>query len=180
MLTPIDIETVQFKKVALGYAPDGVDEFLNRVIVEFENLYKENSSLKDKIKVQEESIKYYQSLEETLKNSIVLAEKTAAAAKKNANDSANNIVKRAHIIAEEIIQKAKNDCIELEAKANETRSRYSLLSANIKNMINSELEYLAKTEEMLNKNSFKGSEEAAAAIDREGHNNEKEKKVNNK
>lgn len=37
MMTPVDIETADFKKVALGYSCDEVDTFLDKVIVEFEN-----------------------------------------------------------------------------------------------------------------------------------------------
>ena len=38
MMTPVDIETADFKKVALGYSCDEVDTFLDKVIVEFEKL----------------------------------------------------------------------------------------------------------------------------------------------
>ena len=49
MLTPVDIETVEFKKATFGYSREDVDTFLDRVIVEFEKLYKDNAKLQDKI-----------------------------------------------------------------------------------------------------------------------------------
>ena len=33
MMTPVDIETADFRKVALGYSCDEVDTFLDKVIV---------------------------------------------------------------------------------------------------------------------------------------------------
>ena len=76
MMTPVDIETADFKKVALGYSCDEVDTFLDKVIVEFEKLFKENAKLQDKVTTTEEALKYYKDLEDTIRNSIVRAEKT--------------------------------------------------------------------------------------------------------
>lgn len=75
MMTPVDIETADFKKVALGYSCDEVDTFLDKVIVEFERLFKENAKLQDKVTTTEEALKYYKDLEDTIRNSIVRAEK---------------------------------------------------------------------------------------------------------
>lgn len=41
-LTPMDIETVEFKKTPFkGYSAEEVDLFLDKVIMEFERIYKE-------------------------------------------------------------------------------------------------------------------------------------------
>ncbi|MCC8097891.1 MAG: DivIVA domain-containing protein [Eubacterium sp.] len=150
MLTPIDIETVEFKKVALGYAPEGVDEFLNNVIIEFERLYKDNSSLKEQVKQLEETIEYYKGLEESIKSSIVLAEKTAAEAKKNASEQADAIIKQAQLKADEILVDIKSEKYKLESAVMELKSRYTILTSGIKGLINAEYEYIEKSEALLN------------------------------
>lgn len=151
MLTPIDIETVEFKKVALGYAPDAVDEFLNKVIEEFERLYKENSSLKDRLKNSEETIKHYKSLEDSIKNSIVLAEKASSAAKRTAAEQAANILKAAQIKADETIIAAAGEKARLESAVAELKGRYVILSSGIKGLIETELEYIEKSRDFLDK-----------------------------
>ncbi len=146
MLTPVDIETVDFKKVALGYSQDEVDEFLDKVIVEFEVLYKENVKLNDRVEVLEEGIKHYKELEETLKNSIVLAEKTAVETKNNANQSAEQIIKEAELKAAEILQDANKKLYELEYKVLGMKNRYDIFKAKLKLLLNTEAEILENSE----------------------------------
>lgn len=70
-LTPMDIETVEFKKTPFkGYSSEEVDLFLDKVIMEFEKLYKDNAKLQDKLDARDEVIKHYKELEETIKSSI--------------------------------------------------------------------------------------------------------------
>ena len=56
MITPLDIQNKEFKKVMRGYKESEVDEFLDKVIVDYEKLYKENIELKDKIALLNEQI----------------------------------------------------------------------------------------------------------------------------
>ncbi|MCD8216271.1 MAG: DivIVA domain-containing protein [Clostridiales bacterium] len=150
MLTPIDIETVEFKKVALGYAPEGVDEFLNKVIVEFESLYRDNAALKDRIKNLEESINYYSSLEESIKSAIVIADKAAAETKQNAADQAESIIKKAQLKADEILLDVNKEKYKLETAVADLKSRYAILSSGIKGLIKTELDYIEQSEKLLN------------------------------
>ena len=46
MLTPLDIQNKEFKRVFSGYSMQEVDEFLNLVIDGYEKLYKENMDCK--------------------------------------------------------------------------------------------------------------------------------------
>ena len=45
-LTPMDISNKEFKKGFRGYDSDEVDEFINEIIDNYEELFKENSRLK--------------------------------------------------------------------------------------------------------------------------------------
>ena len=49
MITPMDIENKEFKKGFRGYNEEEVDEFLDIVKEDFENLYRENLDLKEKL-----------------------------------------------------------------------------------------------------------------------------------
>ena len=71
MLTPIDIENKDFKKSLRGYKEDDVDEFLDIVKEDFETLYRENLDLKEKIKLYQEQVSRYKSIEETLNKTLL-------------------------------------------------------------------------------------------------------------
>ena len=45
-LTPMDINNKEFKKGIRGYSVEEVDEFLDEVVENYEEVYKENSRLK--------------------------------------------------------------------------------------------------------------------------------------
>ena len=57
MITPADIEYKQFSKAVRGYNEDEVDSFLDLIIVDMENLIRENKKLKgdlERVKAQAE------------------------------------------------------------------------------------------------------------------------------
>ncbi|MFR3500102.1 MAG: DivIVA domain-containing protein, partial [Paraclostridium bifermentans] len=60
MLTPVDIENKEFKKGIRGYREDEVDEFLDLVKEDFENVYRENLELKDKIRMYQEQVSKFE------------------------------------------------------------------------------------------------------------------------
>ncbi len=152
MLTPLDIETVEFKKVALGYSTDEVNSFLDKVILDFELLYKENAKLSDKVSVLEEGLEYYKKLEETLKNSIVLAEKTAADAKYSANQTSEQIIKEAQLKATEILQDSNKKLYQLEYETLRMKSKYDSIRAKIRLLLKTEMDILESSEAEFEKN----------------------------
>ena len=60
MITPNDIATKDFKKVAVGYSPEEVDTFLDDIYEDYEKLYKE--SQKEKSKTEDSGYVYGPSL----------------------------------------------------------------------------------------------------------------------
>ena len=75
MLTPIDIQNREIKSKMGGYDKKDVDDFLEEIRGSYEELYKENQSLKEKISSLSEGIQYYKKMESTLQKALVLAEK---------------------------------------------------------------------------------------------------------
>ena len=64
MLTPLDIENKRFSKQMMnGYSVEEVDEFLDQLTLDYQTLYRENSSLKEKINDMEASINHYKTIE---------------------------------------------------------------------------------------------------------------------
>ena len=59
VITSMDINNKEFKKSLRGYDCDEVDEFLDKVSEDYEILYRDNSSLKEKLELLEEKLKHY-------------------------------------------------------------------------------------------------------------------------
>ncbi len=71
MLTPTEIENKMFKKVSFGgYSIDEVEEFLEKIILDYEVLYKENVELKNKCDTMNESLEYFKSIEEGINQTV--------------------------------------------------------------------------------------------------------------
>ncbi|ONI45331.1 hypothetical protein AN641_00660 [Candidatus Epulonipiscioides gigas] len=92
MLQIEDITKKEFKKTTLnrGYSIEDVDLFMMEIINSMENITAENRELKEQNSNLTQAIQYYKSMEQTIQNALVLAEKTAADTKRDAEEIANN------------------------------------------------------------------------------------------
>ncbi|HEX3045450.1 MAG TPA: DivIVA domain-containing protein [Bacillota bacterium] len=109
MLTPVDLETTVFKRGFRGYNAREVQEFMENFSHDYEQLYRENLDLKEKLEESEKKIHQYQLIEDSLRNAMVLAEETAEEAKAAARQKAEQIVREAELNAEAIKMKARED-----------------------------------------------------------------------
>jgi len=147
MLTPLDIENQKFKKIVWGYSSEEVDEFLDKVIESYETIYKENIELKDKIGVLNEGIQHYKAIEETLKNTLMVAQTTSDDIKKNAYGKAENIIKEAEIRAERIIGEANQQATKARYECEEQKKEYNVFRAKMESQLLSQLEIMRKAVE---------------------------------
>ncbi len=140
MLTPIDIENKEFAKAFRGYDIDEVEEFLHVLVADYEKLYRENASLKDKNAMLQETIGSYRGMEETMQNAIMAAQKSAEDIKRNAYNRAENITREAQTRANEsiasadrTIQELENSYLALQGEVDTYRARMrSILETNLK------------------------------------------------
>lgn len=99
MLTPVDIQNKVFEKKLKGYDCDAVDDFLDIVIQDFEALCKENSALKQKNEILNDTVNRYKEIEDTMHRSLDVARQSAQDIKNNANIEAQAIINRAKLDA---------------------------------------------------------------------------------
>lgn len=130
VFTPLDIHNKEFRRVFRGYSEEEVDDFLDKIGKEYENLYKENLELKDHLDRKEDNIVKYKDLEETLKNTLVVAQQTAQDIKTNSQKEAELILERAknqseamcaeaQREAERLVYQAKNQALDITTEAKE-------------------------------------------------------------
>ena len=119
MLTPMDIHNKDFKRSFRGYNEDEIDDFLDKVVNDYEKLFRENDRLKEDLARAQKDNEQYQQLEQNLKDTLLVAQKTAeevtSNARKNAEETRENTAKEcanklqeAEMKAEKIIEDAKN------------------------------------------------------------------------
>src|SRR5688572_4423055 len=77
MLTPLDLEIMVCRRGLRGYRTREVQEFMKRITVDYERLYKENLDLKEKVEELEERLNAYRQMEKTLNDTLYLAQETA-------------------------------------------------------------------------------------------------------
>ncbi|MGJ0848666.1 cell division initiation protein [Tissierella praeacuta DSM 18095] len=109
MITPLDIQSKQFKRSLMGYNTKEVDDYLDAINDNYEMLYRENIELKDKIGVLTDQIRQYNNLEETLKSTLVIAQSTADDVTSSARKKAELIIEDAELQAKNRIDEAKNE-----------------------------------------------------------------------
>ena len=90
MITPLDIENKKFSKQMMnGYNVDEVDDFLDDLTLDYSKNYKELTELRDKVAELNNSLEHYKTIEETLQNTLLMAQTTAEDVKKVARQQAD-------------------------------------------------------------------------------------------
>ncbi len=109
MITPLDIQNKVFRRSFWGFKPKDVNAFLNEMINDYEKMYKENIEYKDKIGMLSDQIRQYNTMEETLKSTLLIAQKTAEEVGLNARNKADVIIENAEDTGKQIIYQARED-----------------------------------------------------------------------
>lgn len=148
-LTPLDIEKKEFKRVFRGYSEEEVDDFLDLVIRDYEALYRENLDLKERLQLLEEQLQQYQRLEETLKNTLVLAEKTAEEVKNNAHQEAELILREAQERAAKLQAQAQERVQEIQKQYQQEKERFKVFLKELRAKFAIQTSFLAELEENL-------------------------------
>lgn len=151
-LTPMEINNKDFKKGIRGYNADEVDEFLDKIVEDYEELYKENSTLKEKLNSYSEKIEHYAKIENTIQNTLLLAQNTAEQAKANAQKEAELIIKNANETAQKILDKAHNDVIQINDEYDKVKQEFSRFRAKFKNFIHTQMQTFEDLERDFMKN----------------------------
>lgn len=167
-LTPMDINNKEFKRGLRGYNPEEVDEFLDEVVENYEELYKDNSKLREKVASLTEQIEHYSKIESTIQNTLVLAQNAADQAKSSAEKEAELVVKNANETAQRIVDKAHADVIQINDEYDRVKQEFIKFRAKFRNFINTQLETFDDLEKDVTKNySISTPVEDETAIDSE-------------
>lgn len=146
MITPNDIATKDFKKVAVGYSPEEVDTFLDDIYEDYEKLYKESLRERTKVETVAEDTDRLKHLEKSIERTLSFAESAAEETKAAAKAEAEAIIKEAKQQAQDILSAARTKSYELEQEITALENRYELMKTRIKLLLYAEIELLDKGE----------------------------------
>lgn len=144
MITPLDIQNRSFTTKIKGYSKEEVDKFIDDLGENYQKIYRENIDLKDKISLLNESVQHYRKIEDTLHNTLIIAEKTADETRKNAYEKAENIIREAEHRASEIIQNENEKIIEKKRELENLKQEYEVFKSKFKNLIACQMDLIER------------------------------------
>ena len=142
MMTPMDIRNKEFKKGFRGYGEEEVDLFIDKVVNDFEKLYKENIELKDKLNGINERLESYSEIEKTLQSTLIIAQKTSEDIISNARKEAEIIIRESDEQRRKIMADANQDVISINKEYEEIRKQLQIFKTRYKTFLESELNNL--------------------------------------
>jgi cell division initiation protein len=141
MLTPRTIHQTKFSHVFKGYNPKEVDNFLSRVVSEYETLFQENVTLKERLAQLEQEVKGY-STDTSTQQLIELTKEAVEKLKSSASKEAENIIRRAELQAKEVISLAKEEADGILKRAGELKQEEKRVRHRLRVLLETGLEML--------------------------------------
>ena len=143
MLTPQEVAEHVFSKASFGgYNMDMVDEFLDQVTADYTTLYKENTTLKAKMKVLADKIEEYRSTEDAMRKTILAAQRMADQLVTEAEEKKDSIVRDAQEEAEDKIRAIRQEVANEELRLSAAQNATTAYIAKLKELYQHEMEYI--------------------------------------
>ncbi|SFL73541.1 DivIVA domain-containing protein [Pelosinus propionicus] len=147
MLTPLDIHNKEFKRSFRGYNEEDVDEFLDRVIKDYELLYRENIELKENMDRLNGKLEHFQHMENTLHNTLIVAQETAEEVKLNAKKTTELMIKEAEINAQKLAEEAANKVRRMASEYQDLKKQVDVYRVRMRTLVQAQLEILGESGE---------------------------------
>ena len=141
-LTPQEIRDQEFKQSPLGYNKDQVNEFLEEMADELETLIKESNEIHAEKKEAQLTLTTYMNVEDSLKETLLLAQKTAQETIRNAQNEANTIARKANTEKEALLFAAHQDLSEIQKQIRRLLAQRDSILVKLKSSLRSNLEIL--------------------------------------
>ena len=143
MLTPQEVSTHAFTKAVMGgYNMAMVDEFLDELTDDYTALYKENAALKAKLKVLVEKVEDYRATEDSMRATLLTAQKMADSIVREAEAKRDEIMAQAETQAQEKIAQLRREIGESEDRLRQGQQELAKFIASSRDICNQQLAYL--------------------------------------
>jgi len=142
-LTPNDLRNQVFGRKMRGYDPVEVAAILEEAATQWENLLAEHMHVSEKCSALEVQIKRYAELEQTLRDTLVLARKAAEDETETAKKQAEIILERARLHADNIIKQAQARTERYRQQVEQLRAARNRLKADLEGLLHSYTKQIA-------------------------------------
>lgn len=143
MFTADEIRQITFEKTMRGYRPEDVESFMENIADEFEALEKEKRDLEEKLYLLAEKVEQYKAEEESIKTTLINAQRLGESIVSDARVKADNVIREATIKKNDIISSAYNEIEGTEEILNRLRKEVSDFKRNILSLYKTHIESLS-------------------------------------
>lgn len=143
MLTPQEVSTHAFSKAVMGgYNMAMVDEFLDELTDDYTALYKENAALKAKLKVLVEKVEDYRATEDSMRATLLTAQKMADSIVHEAEAKRDEILVQAESSAREKIGQLRQEVETAEERLRQGQMDLAKFISAARELCDRELKFL--------------------------------------
>ena len=143
MLTPQEVSEHAFAKASFGgYNMAMVDEFLDVLTADYTTLYKENATLKAKMKVLVDKVEEYRSTEEAMRKALLTAQKMADELVAQAEAKKAELLKNAETEANARIAELQQDIRSEQMRLTAAQNATAAYVGKLKELYQHEMDYL--------------------------------------
>ena len=170
MLTPQEVASRAFPKAVMGgYNMASVDEFLDELSDDYSALYKENAALKSKLKVLVEKVEDYRATEDSMRATLLTAQKMADSIVKEAEQKRDGMLAQAKDEAQAQMGELDRQRRESEARLAQGKQELADFIATARSACEKELEFLSRLDGLAVVPEAPGADQQAdAAAETEG------------
>ena len=149
MLTPQEVSSHAFPKAVMGgYNMSAVDEFLDELTDDYSALYKENAALKAKLKVLVEKVEDYRATEDSMRATLLTAQKMADNIVREAETKRDMLLARADLDVQDRITELREVMEANEKRMQVGQQELATFIAAVRDVCQRELDALERLPEL--------------------------------
>ncbi len=141
-LSPLDIHNKEFSRGFRGYDEDEVNEFLEQIMKDYENVLEENKALKSSLKETNDRVSHFNSIEETLQKSILIAQEAAEDVRRNSKQESKLIIKEAEKNADRIVNEALSRARKIAMEIEDLKKQSKVFRNRFRMLIEAQLDMI--------------------------------------
>ena len=139
-ITPVDVQHKEFKKAIQGYAREEVDQFLDEVIESLEAEIDQRTRLEAQVAELSDKVSHFKAMEDSLRSTLVLAQRTADELKASAHKEVDIVKQRAKIEVEDELRSVKQQISEAKAELQRVSDKIVAAKVDLRNFLGRQLE----------------------------------------
>ncbi len=156
-ITPVDIQHKSFKKALQGYDRADVHAFLDEVIETFEDEAQQRAALEAEIADLKERVSHFKAMEESLQNTLVLAQRTADEVKASAHKEADLIKEQARLTTQREITGYSDAIAEVRREQQRAVEATEKAKSELRSLLMTHLALLERAESLASNGEAQGA-----------------------